>query len=93
MLYFETNAPGWSPPRLLEFLLFGGPWDETPDRLFKCVYDPVYKIPRLGLSAPGEFVGWGLPEHFPPRNDRTNKALRALGYDVHVNSPNKSNRE
>lgn len=89
-LFFERNAMDWSPPKLLEYLLFGGSWQETPDRLFKCVHDPDYKIPRLGLSALGEFVGWGLPDHFPPRNDRTNKALRALGYNVHVNSPNRS---
>lgn len=90
MLYFETNSLDWSPPKLLEFLFYGGPWEETANRLFKCVHDPEYKIPRLGLSSLGEFVGWGLPDHFPPRNDRTNKALRALGYDVHVNSPNQS---
>jgi len=89
-LYYETNAMGWTPPKLLEHLIWGGPWHETADRLYRCVRDPDYKIPRLGLSALGEFVGWGLPEHFPPRNDRTNKALRALGYNVHVNSPNKS---
>lgn len=87
-LYFEVNAKGWGPPKLLHYLLFGGPWAEAPDRLFTCVKDSDYKILRLGLSALGEFVGWGLAEHYPPRNDRTNKALRALGYDVHVNSPN-----
>lgn len=90
MLFHETNVLGWSPPKLLEYLLFGGRWAETPNRLFTCVFNPEYKIPRLGLSALGEFVGWGLPEYFPPRNDRTNKALRALGYDVQVNSPNRS---
>jgi hypothetical protein len=89
-LFHEINVKGWNPPKLLHHLLFGGPWQTTPDRLFECVHDKDYKIDRLGLSALGEFVGWGLPEHFPPRNDRTNKALRALGYNVHVNSPNKS---
>jgi hypothetical protein len=88
-LYYEVNAKGWGPPQLLHYLLFGGSWAEAPDRLFTCVKDPDYKIPRLGLSALGEFVGWGLAEHYPPRNDRTNKALRALGCDVQVNSPNK----
>lgn len=89
-LYYEVNAQGWGPPQLLHYLFFGGPWSEAPDRLFKCVKDPDYKIQRLGLSALGEFIGWGLTGHYPPRNDRTNKALRALGYDVQVNSPNKS---
>jgi hypothetical protein len=30
-------------------------------------------------------VGWARPEDTPPRNGRTNKALRALGYPVRVN--------
>lgn len=90
LLFQERNPQGWGPQQLLDYMLFGGPWSEAPSRLFKCVKDSEYKIPRLGLSALGEFLGWGLPEHYPPRNDRTNKALRALGYDVHVSSPNKT---
>lgn len=90
-LYKQRNLKGWNTPKLLHYLLFGGAWDKTPERLYRCAFDRDYKIPRLGLSALGEFVGWGLPEHFPPRNDRTNKALRALGHhDVQVRAPNKS---
>ncbi len=29
-------------------------------------------------------VGWALPDHFPPRNGRTSKALKALGDDVTI---------
>ena len=32
----------------------------------------------------GEIVGWANPDLFPPRNMRTSKSLRALGYDVKV---------
>jgi len=87
LIYFRTNALGWRPPQLLRHLLFGGPAADAPLRLFDCLESPQ-KLSGLDLSSLGELIGWGLPEVFPPRNDRTNKALRALGWDVRVRSPN-----
>jgi len=87
LYYHGRNLLGWAPPKLLKYLLFGGPLSEVPTRLFECI-QPPRKIPGLDLSSLGELVGYGLPNDFPPRNDRTNKALRALGWDVHVRSPN-----
>ncbi|WP_371200120.1 phospholipase, partial [Ectothiorhodospira sp. PHS-1] len=37
-----------------------------------------------GLSSLGEIVGWARPDEFPPRNMRTSKGLRALGYNVRI---------
>ena len=89
-LYYERNVLNWQPPRLLSYLLFGGPPDKVPERLYDCLYDPRYKMRGLSISSLGEFVGYGLPDHYPPRNDRTNKALRALGFDVRVRTPTRS---
>lgn len=86
-VYFGSNALGWRPPKLLHYLLFGGPANGAPLRLFDCLESP-YKIPGLDLSCLGELIGCGLPDIFPPRNDRTNKALRSLGWDVIVRNPN-----
>lgn len=43
-----------------------------------------WAIPRIGLSSLGEIVGWARPDEFPPRNMRTSKGLRALGYNVRI---------
>jgi len=64
--------------------MHGGPTELLPERLCQGVNDPKWKIDGLGISALGEIVGWALPEQFPPRNGRTSKALKSLGYDVTV---------
>ena len=43
-----------------------------------------WKIDGLGISALGELVGWALRDRFPPRNGRTSKALKSLGYNVTI---------
>lgn len=53
-------------------------------RIWNVVFSPEYKIPNTGVGIYGEIVGWGLPDKYPPRNGRTNKALRALGYNVRI---------
>jgi hypothetical protein len=41
-----------------------------------------WALPYIKKSTLGEAVGWARPDDYPPRNNRTNKALRALGHDV-----------
>ncbi len=41
-----------------------------------------FQLRHFGQSSLGEAVGWARPDDYPPRNNRTNKALRALGHDV-----------
>lgn len=65
-------------------ILYGGPDDLLPERLWDAVADPNWKLECMGISAYGELVGWAMPDKFPPRNGRTSKALRSLGYDVQV---------
>lgn len=61
-----------------------GRWQDTPIRLFDAVNNPERYFPRIGVNQLAELVGWARPEHFPPRNGRTSKALKALGYDVRI---------
>jgi hypothetical protein len=69
---------------VLHYILYGGPDDLLPERLWDAVADPKWKLECMGISAYGELVGWAMPDKFPPRNGRTSKALRSLGYDVQV---------
>lgn len=78
------SAGGHSVVQLLKHILYGGPESELPERLWLAVHDPKWKIDGLGVSALGELVGWALPDRFPPRNGRTSKSLKSLGYDVTV---------
>lgn len=69
---------------VIGYILYGGPDDLLPERLWAAVADPKWKLECMGISAYGELVGWAMPDRFPPRNGRTSKALRSLGYDVQV---------
>src|SRR5213075_2907250 len=61
-------------------------WFGQPNRLFDCWSDPASKIPHVRVITLGEMFGWAMREYFTPRNGRTSKALRALGYDVKIHS-------
>ncbi len=52
------------------------------ERVFDTIYNPKYHIDHFGRSIVGELVGWGRPEITHLRNNRVNKGLRALGFDV-----------
>jgi hypothetical protein len=54
------------------------------ERLYTAARDPNYALPHYGLNSIAELAGWARPEVAPPRNGRTSKALRALGYDVRI---------
>ena len=81
-LYENINLEGENILQVIHYLLYGGSIEDTPDRLFEVAFDERKKISFIGLSSFGEIVGWVLSDKFPPRNNRTSKALYALGYDV-----------
>lgn len=62
------------------FLIWGTSPTNMTERLWTITKDEQWTFPRLGQSTLGEAVGWARPDDYPPRNNRTNKALRALGY-------------
>jgi hypothetical protein len=83
-IWDDKSASGHGVQQILSFILYGGQEAQLPERLWLAVHDPKWKIEGLGVSALGELVGWGLPDRFPPRNGRTSKSLKSLGYDVMV---------
>lgn len=83
----------WKTPRsadqvgllaVLEHLIWGGFPTDMVDRLWQVVDDKAWRFDHLGQSSLGEAVGWARPDDYPPRNNRTNKALRSLGHDVRL---------
>jgi hypothetical protein len=66
----------------INYILYGGDDSDLPIRLWESTEDGDWRIEHLGISALGELVGWALPERFPPRNNRTSKSLRSLGFPV-----------
>ena len=83
-IWSDRSSGGARVSGLFRHVLYGGSSELLPERLWQAVTDPKWKIEGLGISALGELVGWALPDRFPPRNGRTSKALRSLGYDVTV---------
>jgi len=67
---------------LLEFLIWGDAVPNVAERLWRVTTDPLWRYDHFGPSSLGEALGWARPDLFPPRNNRTNKALRSLGHDV-----------
>ncbi|PSL21647.1 phospholipase D family protein [Shimia abyssi] len=83
-IWEQRTEAGLNVKEVLSYIFYGGKQDELPNRLWQAINDPKFKIDGLGISALGELVGWALPDIYPPRNGRTSKALKALGYDVTV---------
>lgn len=82
-LWMQRSVGGKSVLELLRFVIWGS--GDLTRRLWDGLHDPEWKLPHVGASILGEIVGWANPEMYPPRNQRSSKALRALGYDVNVN--------
>lgn len=83
-LMSQRNQKGWDVRKLLHFVLYEGSDDSLWERLYVAAKTEEYSLPHYGLNSLAELVGWARPEIAPPRNGRTSKALRALGYDVRI---------
>ena len=83
-IWSDRASSGARVNKLIKHLLYGGAGEQLPERLWQAVTGPKWKLDGLGISALGELVGWALQDHFPPRNGRTSKALKSLGYDVTI---------
>jgi hypothetical protein len=80
---FERRAPnGSNVLQTINHVLYGGSIDDVPLRMWDAIADGPWRIEHLGISALGEIIGWAMPDRFPPRNNRTSKSLRSLGFDV-----------
>lgn len=67
---------------VLQFLIYGKKPADAEHRLWMACRNKGWRLPHLGRSTLGELIGWARPDDYPPRNNRNNLALRALGYDV-----------
>lgn len=83
-LWEQRTEAGRTVRDLLEFVLYGPNPTEIERRLWLATHDADWRIPHFGQSILGETIGWARPAEYPPRNNRTNKALRSLGHDVQL---------
>jgi hypothetical protein len=83
-LFARRSKNGSSVLQVIHYVLYGGTDETLPIRLWEATTDGPWRIEHLGISALGELVGWALPDKFPPRNNRTSKSLRSLGFPVAV---------
>jgi PLD-like domain len=81
-LWDQRSPAGRTVRDVLEFVLWGSSPSDMEQRLWLGVWSNDYRIAHFGQSTLGEAVGWARPDDYPPRNNRTNKALRSLGHDV-----------
>ncbi|WP_217270521.1 phospholipase D-like domain-containing protein [Fundidesulfovibrio magnetotacticus] len=86
MIWSDVSLGGYNVCQVIDHVLYGGSPDHLPERIWDAVTDPKWKIRGLAISSFGELVGWALPDRFPPRNGRTSKALKSLGYDVTIHA-------
>lgn len=85
-LWNQKSKEGKNVTDAISHVLFGVETKDVPLRLWEATQSPRWRLPHLGISSLGEIVGWAMPDHFPPRNGRTSKALTALGYKVKIHS-------
>jgi hypothetical protein len=81
-LFSRRSQNGSTVLQVLNHVLYGGTDETLPIRLWEATADEAWRIEHLGISALGELVGWALTDKFPPRNNRTSKALYSLGFPV-----------
>lgn len=83
-IWGKRNREGQRVDELLFWVLDGGPPEQLPARLFDAAHSDVRRFAHFSTNQIAEIAGWARPNICPPRNGRTSKALRALGYDVKV---------
>ncbi len=78
---WEARSPqGKTPLEMLEYVIWGT--GAVEERIWAAARSDQWRLPWIQFSTLGEIVGWARPDEFPPRNDRTLKGLRALGFSV-----------
>ncbi|UPG93895.1 phospholipase D family protein [Luteibacter aegosomatissinici] len=83
MIYDAKSVSGaFSGPEVFRYVIWG-PGD-VAERIWNAVHEPDYQLDGIGTSTFGEVVGWTRPNLYPPRNQRTNKAIRALGRKIKI---------
>jgi hypothetical protein len=81
----QRNKKGQDIRQILSDILYTGKPENIWERIYAASKTDELCIPHYGINSIAEVVGWAQPETSPPRNGRTNKSLRALGYPVKIN--------
>lgn len=81
-LWQQRSREGKTVLDLLNYVVWGS--GHVAERIWNAIRSDEWAIPHIGLSSLGEIVGWARPDEYPPRNMRTSKGLRALGYNVKI---------
>lgn len=80
----QRNQKGQDIRSVLYDVLYSGKPENIWERIYHASKTEELWLPHYGINSIAEVVGWAQPETTPPRNGRTNKALRALGYPVRI---------
>jgi hypothetical protein len=83
-LWNQSTDTGHTIRDVLRFVLWGTLPSDMEHRLWMAIDSEEWSFPHFGRSCLGELIGWARPDLYPPRNNRTNKALRSLGHDVEL---------
>lgn len=79
-LWLQNEASDGKILRVLNFVIWGT--GDPAVRVWQATKDKEWKVDNLKTSAFGEAIGWARPDEYPPRNGRTLKALKSLGFSV-----------
>jgi len=82
-LYNQQTKQGLSINETIRYLVKDN-GVAVEDKIYNMLYDDKYRIAHFGRSIIGEMIGWGRPDIAHLRNDRVNKGLRCLGFDVQL---------
>ena len=63
-----------------KYLLYSN--DEMDLRIHNLMKNPKYKLQRFGSSGVQEINGWTRPTTYPIRNDKADRALLIIGYNL-----------
>lgn len=83
-LWQQKTPNGLHVKEVLKEILYSGSDAKMWERLYRFGREDGHGLPHYGLNSLAEVIGWARPEAVPPRNGRTSKALRALGYNVNI---------
>ena len=83
-LMAQRNRKGQDIRQILFDIMYTGKPENIWERIYSASMTDELWIPHYGINSIAEVVGWAQPETTPPRNGRTNKSLRALGYPIRI---------
>lgn len=77
------TASGLDISDVIRYLLFDEK-DLVEKKVYNILNESKYQLEHFGKSSIGELACWGRPDTCFLRNNRVNKALRCLGFDVEL---------